>query len=46
MIYQTPDNFYCKLHHPRPRFKNDIENVLGYVASSIVSIGRENEDIF
>lgn len=46
MIYQTPDNFYCKLHHPRPRFKNDIENVLGYIASSIVSIGKDSEEIF
>ena len=27
--YQIPDEYFFRLHHVRPRFKGDIENVKG-----------------
>lgn len=33
--YQIPDEYFFRLHHVRPRFKNDVEEVLLYVATSI-----------
>ncbi len=44
-MYTIPSEYYFRLHHPRPRFKNDVENVLGYVAFCIAQIGtRDNEE--
>jgi hypothetical protein len=40
-IYSVPNNYYFRIHHPRPRFKGDIENVLIYMASEIVNIGEK-----
>jgi hypothetical protein len=37
--YITPKKYFFRLHHIRPRFKNDVENVLGYVAFGIAEIG-------
>lgn len=36
--YEVPTEYYYRLHHPRPRFKNDIESVLLYMASEISHI--------
>jgi hypothetical protein len=36
--YEMPNQYYFRIHHVRPRFKNDIENVLIYVASEIAKI--------
>lgn len=33
--YRIPDEYFFRLHHVRPRFKNDIEEVLLYVTTSI-----------
>lgn len=33
--YQIPEEFFFRLHHVRPRYKNDYEEVLLYVATSI-----------
>ncbi len=33
--YKIPDEYFFRLHHIRPRFKNDVEEVLLYVATSI-----------
>ena len=38
-MYRTPPEFYFRLHHVRPRFKNEVESVLGYIAYSIAQIG-------
>lgn len=38
-MYQVPPQYYFRLHHPRPRFKTEIENVLIYVATEIAKIG-------
>lgn len=40
-MYKVPEQFYFRLHHPRPRFKSNIENVLIYMASEIVQIGSK-----
>lgn len=39
-LYQIPEEYYFRVHHPRPRFKNNIENVLIYMATEIVKIGE------
>ncbi len=43
--YKIPDEYFFRLHHVRPRFKNDVEEVLLYVATSIseISILPEKE---
>ena len=37
-VYEIPEEFYYRLHHPRPRFKNDIESVLLFMASEVSHI--------
>ena len=34
-IYSVPEEFFFRIHHVRPRFKNDVENVLFYMAKEI-----------
>lgn len=46
MKYQTPKNYYHRLHHIRPRFKNDIETVLIYMATEIAKIEHQKKDKF
>lgn len=38
MKYNIPEEFYFRLHHVRPRFKSNVENVLIYVANGISNI--------
>jgi hypothetical protein len=45
-MYKTPSRYYFRLHQVRPRFKNDIENVLLYVASEISKLGSQQLDEF
>ncbi|GAA0378587.1 protein NO VEIN domain-containing protein [Bacillus horti] len=44
--YEVPKEYYFRIHHPRPRFKGDIENVLIYLASEITLIGRKKVNEF
>ena len=44
--YQIPKEYYFRLHHVRPRFKGDIENVLIYVAEEIARVGEKATDDF
>ncbi len=46
MVYVIPEEYYFRLHHVRPRFKGDIENVLFYVAGEIASLGELPRDEF
>ena len=45
--YKIPDEYYFRIHHVRPRFKGDIENVLIYMAEEISRIGEcETASVF
>ena len=46
MTYTIPEEFYFRLHHVRPRFKGDIENVLIYMATEITRLGELPKDEF
>lgn len=45
-MYKVPDEFYFRIHHVRPRFKSDIENVLLFVATEISKISEQPEKDF
>lgn len=45
-MYKIPLKYYHRLHQVRPRFKNDVENVLLYVATEISKIEEQNIDDF
>lgn len=38
--YNIPQEYYFRIHHVRPRFKSDIENVLIYMAEEITNLGE------
>ena len=39
MKYRIPDKFFCRIHHVRPRFKSNVEEVLLFMADTISSKG-------
>lgn len=45
-MYQVPEKYYFRLHHVRPRFKDDIESVLFFIAEQICKIGKQKRKIF
>lgn len=44
--YVIPEQYYFRIHHVRPRFKGDIENVLIYMAEEITAVGELPVDDF
>ncbi|MEI8128829.1 MAG: restriction endonuclease, partial [bacterium] len=38
-MYKVPNEFYFRIHHIRPRFKNDAENVLVFMAAELMELG-------
>ena len=44
--YKVPEEYFFRVHHVRPRFKGDIENVLIYVAEEISGVGEKEVDKF
>jgi hypothetical protein len=46
MEYKIPDEYFFRIHHVRPRFKGDIENVLIYMAEEISAVGELPIDEF
>lgn len=44
--YRIPDEYFFRIHHVRPRFKGDIENVLIYMAEEITAVGERPTDDF
>lgn len=45
-MYSVPQEYYIRLHHVRPRFKNDIENVLIFIAGEISKLPENPENEF
>jgi len=45
-FYKIPDEFFFRLHHIRPRFKNNVEDVLLYVATSISDLSKLHKKQF
>ena len=46
MNYKIPEDYYFRIHHVRPRFKGDIENVLVYMAEELSKIGEKPTEEF
>ncbi|MGV8150005.1 MAG: protein NO VEIN domain-containing protein [Alkaliphilus sp.] len=42
-MYKIDEQYYFRLHHVRPRFKSDIENVLMYVSTAISNLSKMDE---
>lgn len=40
-IYKVPEEYFFRVHHIRPRFKDDVENVLFYMAAEIAKMRPE-----
>lgn len=45
-MYQIPPEYYFRIHHVRPRFKDDVESVLMYMSESIVGLPALPEEDF
>lgn len=45
-MYEIPKEYFYRLHHIRPRFKNDVENVLFYMATEIAKLKPEEHEAF
>ncbi len=45
-MYNIPEEYYCRIHHARPRFKSDVENVLFYIASVCRNITETSIDSY
>jgi len=46
IMYEVPPEYYFRMHHIRPRFKNDVESVLVYVATEISKLPKMGKDDF
>jgi hypothetical protein len=46
VIYSVPEQYFFRIHHVRPRFKRQVENVLVYIASEISKIGKKGPEDF
>lgn len=44
--YNTPPEYYFRIHHVRPRFKNNLEDVLFFVADTLASMEKMDSDVF
>ena len=44
--YNVPEDYFFRIHHIRPRFKNDVENVLIYMAVEISKINKKGKKEF
>jgi len=45
-MYEIPEQYYFRIHHIRPRFKNNIEDVLYFMANEIAKIEPMDHDRF
>lgn len=44
--YVIPPEYYFRIHHVRPRFKGDVENVLIFMAEEVAALSRMSVDDF
>ncbi len=45
-MYNIPKEYYFRIHHVRPRFKDDVENVLYYMARCCSSLKELPIDVY
>lgn len=45
-MYEVPKEYYFRLHHIRSRFKNNLEEVLLYMANATASLERQPKETF
>lgn len=45
-MYTIPPQYYIRIHHVRPRFKNDVESVLLFMATEIARLDEMPHDEF
>jgi len=45
-VYKVPEEYFFRIHHIRPRFKNDVENVLFYMATEIAKLTPDKHERF
>lgn len=45
-MYKIPEEYYFRIHHIRPRFKNNIEDVLYFMANEIAKIEPSEHAVF
>jgi len=45
-MYNTPDKYFLRIHHSRPRFKNNQEEVLIYIATEISKLQEMDKKYF
>lgn len=46
MKYEIPQQYFFRLHHIRPRFKNNLERVIRYLANEISNLGEMDRSDF
>ena len=44
--YAVPHDYFFRIHHVRPRFKGDIENVLIYMAEAVSNLKKDEPELF
>lgn len=45
-MYNIPEEFFYRIHHIRPRFKNDVESVLLFMATEIARLSEMPHEEF
>ncbi|MGK7894725.1 MAG: DUF3883 domain-containing protein [Xenococcus sp. (in: cyanobacteria)] len=45
-MYEIPSNYFYRLHHIRPRFKNNVEDVLLFMATKIAGLTPKKRTLF
>ena len=46
MLYRTPEEFFFRIHHVRPRFKLDVESVLLFVCQRISNLEKQPSSLY
>ena len=45
-LYEVPQEYFYRIHHVRPRFKDQIENVLVFMATNVSDLERQKKSEF